>query len=468
MTKNTQFKTLLNTWLNQKKPMITPSTHASFTLIAENHLIPYFGKRKIGSITEADIQSYITYLHNSGRLDNTGGLTVKTIRDVILVLRLAMEYAYKERAIPLLNWDLIEYPKELGVKKVNSLSKDQEQTLIQCIYMDLNRKTAGILIALFTGVRIGEGSALMTSIEGKRGEPRPKPPRSAVKGLWKKPTVLNNVETYANVPQIILKGADWFAGIGTEGSKGTKVFALGGKINNIGLVEVPMGTTLRDIIFDIGGGIPNGKSFKAAQTGGPSGGCIPAEHLDTPIDYDTLTKLGSMIGSGGLIVMDENTCMVDLAKFFLEFTVDESCGKCNPCRIGTKRMLEILTRITEGKGTPEDIDKLEILARNIKAASLCGLGQSAPNPVLSTLRYFRDEYMAHVIEKKCPAGVCKSMLKFKIDTEVCKKCGICKKNCPVSAISGDKEHPFVIDQDKCVKCGVCIEKCPFKSILKNA
>ena len=314
----------------------------------------------------------------------------------------------------------------------------------------------------------GEGSALMTSIEGKRGEPRPKPPRSAVKGLWKKPTVLNNVETYANVPQIIMKGADWFAGIGTEGSKGTKVFALGGKINNIGLVEVPMGTTLRDIIFDIGGGIPNGKSFKAAQTGGPSGGCLPAEHLDTPIDYDTLTKLGSMMGSGGLIVMDENTCMVDLAKFFLEFTVDESCGKCNPCRIGTKRMLEILTRITEGKGTPEDIDKLEILARNIKAASLCGLGQSAPNPVLSTLRYFRDEYMAHVIEKKCPAGVCKSMLKFKIDTEVCKKCGICKKNCPVSAISGDKEHPFVIDQDKCVKCGVCIEKCPFKSILKNA
>ena len=314
----------------------------------------------------------------------------------------------------------------------------------------------------------GEGSALMTSIEGKRGEPRPKPPRSAVKGLWKKPTVLNNVETYANVPQIILKGADWFADIGTEGSKGTKVFALGGKINNIGLVEVPMGTTLRDIIFDIGGGIPNGKAFKAAQTGGPSGGCLPAEHLDTPIDYDTLTRLGSMMGSGGLIVMDEDTCMVDLAKFFLEFTVDESCGKCNPCRIGTKRMLEILTRITEGKGTPEDIDKLEILARNIKAASLCGLGQSAPNPVLSTLRYFRDEYMAHVIEKKCPAGVCKSMLKFKIDTEVCKKCGICKKNCPVSAISGDKEHPFVIDQDKCVKCGVCIEKCPFKSILKNA
>ena len=314
----------------------------------------------------------------------------------------------------------------------------------------------------------GEGSALMTSIEGKRGEPRPKPPRSAVKGLWKKPTVLNNVETYANVPQIIMKGADWFAGIGTEGSKGTKVFALGGKINNIGLVEVPMGTTLRDIIFDIGGGIPNGKSFKAAQTGGPSGGCLPAEHLDTPIDYDTLTRLGSMMGSGGLIVMDEDTCMVDLAKFFLEFTVDESCGKCPPCRIGTKRMLEILTRITEGKGVPEDIEKLETLARDIKAAALCGLGQTAPNPVLSTLRYFRDEYMAHVIDKKCPAGVCKSMLKFKIDTDACKRCGICKKNCPTDAISGDRETPFAIDQDKCVKCGVCIEKCPFKSILKNA
>ena len=314
----------------------------------------------------------------------------------------------------------------------------------------------------------GEETALMTSVEGRRGEPRPRPPFPAVKGLFGQPTILNNVETYANVPVIILKGAEWFSGIGTEKSKGTKVFAVGGKIENTGLVEIPMGTTLREIVFDIGGGVPNGKKFKAAQTGGPSGGCIPASQLDTPIDYESLIALGSMMGSGGLIVMDENTCMVDLAKFFLEFTVDESCGKCNPCRIGTKRMLEILTRITEGKGTPEDIDKLEILARNIKAASLCGLGQSAPNPVLSTLRYFRDEYMAHVIEKKCPAGVCKSMLKFKIDTEVCKKCGICKKNCPVSAISGDKEHPFVIDQDKCVKCGVCIEKCPFKSILKNA
>ncbi len=314
----------------------------------------------------------------------------------------------------------------------------------------------------------GEETALMTSVEGKRGEPRPRPPFPAVKGLFGQPTILNNVETYANIPVIILKGAEWFAGIGTEKSHGTKVFAVGGKIENTGLVEIPMGTTLREIIFDIGGGIPNGKKFKAAQTGGPSGGCIPASHLDTPIDYESLIALGSMMGSGGLIVMDEDTCMVDLAKFFLEFTVDESCGKCPPCRIGTKRMLEILTRITEGKGVPEDIEKLEILARDIKAAALCGLGQTAPNPVLSTLRYFKDEYMAHVVDKKCPAGVCKSMLKFKIDTDACKRCGICKKNCPAEAISGNRETPFVIDQDKCIKCGVCIEKCPFKSILKNA
>ena len=314
----------------------------------------------------------------------------------------------------------------------------------------------------------GEGSALMTSIEGKRGEPRPKPPRSAEKGLWKKPTVLNNVETYANIPQIIMKGADWFNSIGTEKSKGTKVFALGGKINNIGLVEVPMGTTIREIVYDIGGGIPGGKEFKAVQAGGPSGGCLPKEHLDTPIDYDSLTKLGSMMGSGGLIVMDEDTCMVDLARFFMDFTVDESCGKCPPCRIGTKRMHEILVNITEGKGTLEDLDNLEILAKNIKAASLCGLGQSAPNPVLSTMKYFRDEYVAHVVDKKCPAGVCKSMVKFIIDTDVCKRCSICKKNCPTGAISGDKNTPFVIDQDKCIKCGVCMEKCPFKSILKNA
>jgi NADP-reducing hydrogenase subunit HndC len=314
----------------------------------------------------------------------------------------------------------------------------------------------------------GEGSALMTSIEGKRGEPRPKPPRSAEKGLWKKPTVLNNVETYANIPQIIMKGADWFNQIGTERSKGTKVFALGGKINNIGLVEVPMGTTIREIVYDIGGGIPGGKEFKAVQAGGPSGGCLPKEHLDTPIDYDSLTKLGSMMGSGGLIVMDEDTCMVDLARFFMDFTVDESCGKCPPCRIGTKRMHEILVKITEGKGTLEDLDKLEILAKNIKESSLCGLGQSAPNPVLSTMKYFRDEYVAHVVDKKCPAGVCKSMVQYLIFEEVCKRCGICKKNCPTGAISGDKETPFVIDQDKCVKCGICMEKCPFKAILKNA
>lgn len=314
----------------------------------------------------------------------------------------------------------------------------------------------------------GEETALMTSVEGHRGEPRPRPPFPAVKGLFGKPTILNNVETYANIPVIILKGAEWFTNIGTEKSKGTKVFAVGGKINNTGLVEIPMGTTLREIIYDIGGGIPNGKKFKAAQTGGPSGGCIPASELDTPIDYDSLIALGSMMGSGGLIVMDEDTCMVDLAKFFLEFTVDESCGKCPPCRIGTKRMLEIVTRITEGKGQPEDLEKLEILAKNIKASALCGLGQTAPNPVLSTMKYFKDEYMAHVIDKKCPAGVCKSMLKFIIADDTCKRCGICKKNCPAEAISGDKNTPFVIDQDKCVKCGVCMERCPFKSILKNA
>lgn len=314
----------------------------------------------------------------------------------------------------------------------------------------------------------GEETALMTSVEGKRGEPRPRPPFPAVKGLFGKPTILNNVETYANIPMIILNGADWFTKIGTEKSKGTKVFAVGGKINNTGLVEVPMGTTLREVIYQIGGGIPGGKKFKAAQTGGPSGGCIPASELDTPIDYDSLIALGSMMGSGGLIVMDEDTCMVDLAKFFLEFTVDESCGKCPPCRIGTKRMLEIVTCITEGKGEVDDLKKLEILAKNIKAAALCGLGQTAPNPVLSTMKYFKDEYMAHVVDKKCPAGVCKSMVKFIIDTDTCKRCSICKKNCPAEAISGDKNIPFVIGQDKCVKCGICMEKCPFKSILKNA
>lgn len=314
----------------------------------------------------------------------------------------------------------------------------------------------------------GEATALMISIEGNRGEPRLKPPSSAVRGLFGKPTVLNNVETFANVPQIILKGADWFRTIGTEKSTGTKVFALGGKINNSGLVEIPMGTTLRDMIYEIGGGIPGGRKFKAAQTGGPSGGCIPAEHLDTPIDYESLSKLGSMMGSGGMIVMDEDTCMVDIAKFFLEFTVDESCGKCPPCRIGTRRMLDIITRITEGKGTMEDLDELEELAHTVKRASLCGLGQSAPNPVLSTMKYFRDEYVAHVRDKKCPAGVCISMLRYVVDSEICKCCGICAKNCPVGAISGSKGQPYSIDQDKCIKCGVCMTKCPFKSIMKNA
>jgi NADP-reducing hydrogenase subunit HndC len=314
----------------------------------------------------------------------------------------------------------------------------------------------------------GEETALMTSIEGHRGEPRPKPPFPAVSGLWGKPTLLNNVETYANIPVILTKGADWFSKIGTEKSKGTKVFAVGGKINNTGLVEIPIGTTLREVIYDIGGGIPNGKKFKAAQTGGPSGGCIPASHIDTPIDYETLRELGSMMGSGGLIIMDEDNCMVDIAKFFLEFTVDESCGKCPPCRIGTKRMLEILERITGGKGKMEDIEKLEILAKNITESALCGLGQSAPQPVLSTLRYFKDEYIAHVKDKKCPAGVCKSMVHYVISADMCKSCGICSRNCPVSAISGEKGVPYVIDQDKCIKCGVCMEKCPFKAIFKNA
>jgi len=312
----------------------------------------------------------------------------------------------------------------------------------------------------------GEETALMTSIEGHRGEPRPRPPFPAVKGLWQKPTILNNVETYANVPIIILQGAEWFSSIGTEKSKGTKVFALGGKINNTGLVEVPMGTTLREVVYDIGGGIPNGKKFKAAQTGGPSGGCIPTSHLDTPIDYDNLIALGSMMGSGGLIVMDEDNCMVDIARFFLEFTVEESCGKCPPCRIGTKRMLEILEKITSGKGEAGDIEKLELLAKNIKASALCGLGQTAPNPVLSTLRYFRDEYEAHVYGKKCPAGVCKSMLKYTIDESKCKSCGLCTKVCPMNCISGEKKVTYVIDQAKCAKCGACMEKCPFKAISK--
>ena len=312
----------------------------------------------------------------------------------------------------------------------------------------------------------GEETALMTSIEGHRGEPRPRPPFPAVKGLFAKPTLLNNVETYANITAIINNGADWFASIGTEKSKGTKVFAVGGKIHNTGLVEIPMGTTLREIIYDIGGGIPNGKQFKAAQTGGPSGGCIPASLIDTPIDYDSLISIGSMMGSGGLIVMDEDTCMVDIAKFFLEFTVDESCGKCAPCRIGTKRLLEILTKITKGEGTLEDIDKLEELCYSIKNSALCGLGQTAPNPILSTLRYFRDEYVAHVVDKKCPAGVCKALISYKIDADKCKGCTKCARNCPVGAISGAVKQPHVIDGSKCVKCGVCVDNCPFGAITK--
>lgn len=312
----------------------------------------------------------------------------------------------------------------------------------------------------------GEETALIASIEGERGMPRPRPPFPAVKGLFGKPTILNNVETYANITTIINKGPEWFAAMGTEKSKGTKVFALGGKINNTGLVEIPMGTTMREVIFEIGGGIPNGKKFKAAQTGGPSGGCIPTEHLDVPIDYDNLIALGSMMGSGGLIVMDEDNCMVDIARFFLDFTVDESCGKCTPCREGTRRMLDILDKIVEGKGEAGDIEKLETLANTIKNSALCGLGQTAPNPVLSTLKYFRDEYEAHIYEKRCPAGVCKGLAKFTIAEDKCKGCGICAKQCPVSAISGKPKTPYSIANDKCAKCGLCMEKCPFGAITK--
>ena len=313
----------------------------------------------------------------------------------------------------------------------------------------------------------GEETALMTSIEGNRGEPRPRPPFPALKGLFQKPTILNNVETYANIPQIIVNGPEWFASMGTEKSKGTKVFALGGKIHNTGLVEIPMGTTLREIVEEIGGGVPNGKKFKAAQTGGPSGGCIPAEHLDIPIDYDNLLSIGSMMGSGGLIVMDEDTCMVDIAKFFLEFTVDESCGKCTPCRIGTRRMLEILEKITKGQATMEDLDKLEELCYHLQSNSLCALGQTAPNPVLSTLRYFRDEYIAHIVDKKCPAGVCKDLLQYKIDPDKCKGCTLCARTCLADAIIGKVKEVHMINPEKCLKCGACMEKCRFGAIYKE-
>ncbi len=313
----------------------------------------------------------------------------------------------------------------------------------------------------------GEETALMTSIEGNRGEPRPRPPYPAVKGLYGCPTVENNVETFANIPQIILRGADWFASMGTEKSKGTKVFALGGKIEHTGLVEIPMGTTVRDIVYEIGGGIPNGKQFKAAQTGGPSGGCIPARLIDTPVDYDNLTAIGCMMGSGGLIVMDEDTCMVDMAKFFLEFTVDESCGKCTPCRIGTKRLLEMLNQIVSGNGTLELIDEMEKPCYYNKEKALCGLGQTAPNPVLSTLNFFRDEYIAHVVDKKCPAGVCKSLTSYVVVADKCKGCTACARVCPVGAISGKVKEPHVIDQSKCIKCGACMEKCKFGAIVKE-
>jgi len=312
----------------------------------------------------------------------------------------------------------------------------------------------------------GEETALLQSIEGLRGMPRPKPPFPANKGLWQKPTIINNVETLANIPQIILKGAEWFSSIGTEKSKGTKVFALGGKINNTGLIEIPMGTTLREVIYEIGGGIPNGKKFKAVQTGGPSGGCITYEHLDQPIDYDNLIALGSMMGSGGMIVMDEDNCMVDIARFFLDFTVDESCGKCTPCREGTKRMLEMLVKITSGQGEEGDIEKLEKLAYTIKDSALCGLGQTAPNPVISTIRYFRDEYEAHIKDKKCPAGVCKNLLTYHI-TDACIGCTKCARNCPVDCISGEVKKLHVIDADKCIKCGACMEACPVDAIIKK-
>ncbi len=359
-----------------------------------------------------------------------------------------------------------EYP--IAVKRLNlAISQAKEEGL-------LGENIFGTDFSFDLEVRLGAGAfvcgeetALLASIEGQRGEPRLRPPYPAVSGLWGRPTIINNVETFANVAPIIHKGSTWFGSIGSENSKGTKVFALAGEINNIGLAEIPMGTTLREVIFDIGGGVPAGKRFKGAQTGGPSGGCIPAEYLDTPIDYDNLAKLGTIMGSGGLIIMAEDTCMVDLARFFLDFTQEESCGKCPPCRVGTTVMLDMLNRIVEGKGEAGDLEKLEELGKNIKAASLCGLGQTAPNPVLSTMRYFREEYEEHVHDKKCRAGVCTALFQYYIIPENCKRCGICAKVCPVQCISGDRKTPYVIDQDPCIKCGACMESCPFGAIIKR-
>ena len=356
-----------------------------------------------------------------------------------------------------------EYP--IAVERLKIAIKQAEEYGILGDNIFGTNFSFNIQIRLGAGAFVcGEETALLESIEGKRGQPRVKPPYPAQAGLWGKPTLINNVETYANIAQIILKGADWYASIGTSNSKGTKVFALGGNVNNIGLVEVPMGTTLREIVYDIGGGIPNGREFKAAQTGGPSGGCIPREHLDTPIDYESLKAIGSMMGSGGLIVMDDTKCMVSLAKFYLEFTVSESCGKCTPCRIGTKRMLEILEKLCNGEGTELDIYKLEKLAVNIQKASICGLGQSAPNPVISTLKYFREEFRQHAIQKECKALECKAMSQIIIDEEKCKGCGLCQKHCPVGAISGEGRGKRVIDQSKCIKCGTCLTSCPFHAI----
>ena len=359
-----------------------------------------------------------------------------------------------------------EYP--IAVQRLNTAIKQAREYGLLGEHIFGTDFSFDIELRLGAGAFVcGEETALMTSIEGKRGEPRPRPPFPAVKGLFESPTILNNVETYANIPRIILQGAEWFASMGTEKSKGTKVFALGGKITNTGLVEIPMGTTLRTVIEEIGGGIPNGKKFKAAQTGGPSGGCIPAEHMDIPIDYDNLISIGSMMGSGGMIVMDEDTCMVDIAKFFLQFTVDESCGKCTPCRVGTKRMYEILDKITKGEGTMEDIDKLEELAYYIKNNALCGLGQTAPNPVLSTLRYFRDEYEAHVKDHKCPAKVCKALFDYKIDPTKCKGCTLCARICPAHAVTGKPKEPHQIDTSICLKCGACMENCHFGAIYRD-